>query len=215
MSLAALMSEPVTVQHVDVNRAVVDTVTTTAYIEPIGQVLPDSEEPWVVASETYRTTWRLFVPAGTDIDAADRVVVEDGTIYEVVDAHGYRNARSNAVSHIEATLTRIAPADVLITVLRPDTTGDNYHAEPTLTTVAQHVRAWLIPVTGSDSTWQTQEVVIFQLRCDPVDVRHYDRILNEETGETMLVQWVHRVGTAAGRAHMEGEVKLVVGMPPE
>jgi hypothetical protein len=56
--------------------------------------------------------WRLFLPAGTHVGAADTVTV-DGEDFEIVgDPWPARNPRTQTVSHLEATVTRrAAPGD--------------------------------------------------------------------------------------------------------
>lgn len=67
---------------------------------------PSDEPP--LAGEFSSTVWTAFFPAGTDIDTGDRVEV-DGRMYEMVgDPWPARNPRTQAESHVEATLKRTA-----------------------------------------------------------------------------------------------------------
>jgi hypothetical protein len=212
MPIDTLLTTPVTVQFVDVDRGVVGTADTSGYLEARGDVLPGSDEPWIVASETFRATWRLYLPAGVVINSADRVVVGADT-FDVVDVDRLVNPRTGLEHHLEATVTRLAPADTLVTVLRPDVTSDGYDTSdaPGPATVVEHVRCWLTPMTGGESITGAEETVLFQFNTDPCDLRHYDQLRDETTGELLDVVWVKRVGLAAGRAHMTGEARLVMG----
>jgi hypothetical protein len=210
MPIDTLLTAPVTVQHVDADRHVVDTVETTGYLEPRGDVLPASDEPWIVAAETFRATWRLYLPAGLAIGAADRVVL-GGETYDVVDVDRMTNPRTGTEHHLEVSVTRLAPPDTLVTVLRPDVTSDGYVTPAPPETIVEHLRCWLAAVAGTETVTGAQEIVLFQIHTDPCDLRHYDRLLDESTGELLEVVWVKRVGLAAGRAHMTGEARLIMG----
>jgi hypothetical protein len=62
--------------------------------------------------ETSATDWRLYLPAGTDIDTSDTVIVND-QIFEVVgDPWQARNPRTRQQSHVEATVRRTGEAMV-------------------------------------------------------------------------------------------------------
>lgn len=57
------------------------------------------------------TEWLLVLPAGTDVSTGDSVIV-DGDRYEVIgDPWEARNPRTQAFSHVEATLKRTAGVD--------------------------------------------------------------------------------------------------------
>jgi len=58
-----------------------------------------------------RTKWSIFLPAGTDVDSADLVIV-DGQEYELDgDPWNVRNPRTQSESHVEATLIRTNSPD--------------------------------------------------------------------------------------------------------
>lgn len=58
--------------------------------------------------EVSEADWLLVLPAGTDIDTGDSVIV-DGNEYELIGAPWpARNPRTRAESHIEATVRRTA-----------------------------------------------------------------------------------------------------------
>lgn len=61
--------------------------------------------------ETSDTKWMLFLPAGTAITTGDSVEV-DGHVYEVTgEPWPARNPRTQAESHIEATVRRVAGSE--------------------------------------------------------------------------------------------------------
>jgi hypothetical protein len=64
--------------------------------------------------ELGETTWRLFLPATPvtqQLRSADRAVI-DGQVFEFIgDPWAARNPRTVAVSHVEATVRRIAGSD--------------------------------------------------------------------------------------------------------
>lgn len=63
------------------------------------------------ASELSVTTWALFLPAGTDVNTGDAIII-DGAEYEFIgDPWEARNPRTQEVSHIEATIRLAAAAD--------------------------------------------------------------------------------------------------------
>lgn len=64
-----------------------------------------SQEPTSPGRVAEVTTWQLYLPAGTDIEASDRVVI-DGTTYEV-DGPPNRARRPSGEHHVEARLRRV------------------------------------------------------------------------------------------------------------
>ncbi|MES2867614.1 MAG: hypothetical protein V4703_12800 [Actinomycetota bacterium] len=63
------------------------------------------------AGELSITTWAVFLPAGTDINTGDVLIVE-GREYEIVgDPWEARNPRTGLMSHVEATCKRARGAD--------------------------------------------------------------------------------------------------------
>jgi hypothetical protein len=56
--------------------------------------------------EVVATRWTLFLPAGTQIDAGDRVIVETETFEVDGQPWPARNPRTGQESHIEATVVR-------------------------------------------------------------------------------------------------------------
>jgi hypothetical protein len=67
------------------------------------QPITGAEQP--INRDAVTTTWQLYAPAGTDLDATDRVRSEDGHIYEVV---GPIRVWSNGVlDHVDAVLSRV------------------------------------------------------------------------------------------------------------
>src|SRR5437660_6251376 len=213
MSLATLLRTPVEVQHRDITGAVTDTLEPLGYLEPTADIEPNSEEPWIVAAETYRTTWRLFLTPDVPIDSADRVVI-GGRTFDVVDVHQAANARTTVIHHKEATVTRLAPPSTLVTIKRrDDPLLDTYFGDDDWHDVVTHVRCWLQTARGTETPLGTEEVIVWSFATDPVDLHHDDRLLDETTGELLEVLWTRTIGTAAGQAHVIGEAKLVLGAP--
>lgn len=61
--------------------------------------------------ETSDTTWNIYFPPGTDVNSGDAVVI-DGSEYELTgDPWEARNPRTQALSHMEATVRRTAGPD--------------------------------------------------------------------------------------------------------
>lgn len=90
-------------------------------------------------------------------------------------------------------------------------------AEPyetaTYETVASGVRGHISGPRGSEGgTARTQEDVAFPFGCDPVDVSHLDRIVDEATDEVYEVVWA-RQRAGLGLDHVVGELRQVTGAP--
>lgn len=108
MSLQALLNRTVTItsrapsSDTDAYGNTVDAETTTVTVGEVQQQQRDESPDGLVAE----TTWLLIVPAGTNVDTGDEVIVDDlafevqGPPWEV------RSPRTGTVHHIEATLRR-------------------------------------------------------------------------------------------------------------
>lgn len=111
MSLAALLNRPVTI----VQRSSSGTVdefggetATETLVETVGELQQQRRDEQADAGELSDTRWLLVLPAGTEIDTGDGVLI-DGEVFEVIGAPWEaRNPRTMLVSHIEATLRRVA-----------------------------------------------------------------------------------------------------------
>lgn len=56
--------------------------------------------------------WTGFFPAGTDLDSSDSVIVEGLAEFELQgEPWAVRNPRTRAMSHVEATLRRVAGSE--------------------------------------------------------------------------------------------------------
>ena len=109
MTIAQLLNCPCTITHRqdgderDQYGNALDTETTTVTVCEIQQ-----QQRTETAEEIAGTTWALYLPAGTAIDAGDTVDIDDVS-YEV---HGEpwpaRSPVTEQVSHIEATVHRTA-----------------------------------------------------------------------------------------------------------
>lgn len=61
-------------------------------------------------AEVAESRWRLFLPAGTEVDTGDAIEV-GGDRYELVgEPWPVHNPRTEEISHIEATVRRVAGA---------------------------------------------------------------------------------------------------------
>lgn len=69
----------------------------------------DAENP--SRNELAESRWDVFLPAGTDVTSGDALVV-DGIEYEVDgEAWAVRNPVTQALSHVEVTVKRVAGAE--------------------------------------------------------------------------------------------------------
>lgn len=81
-----------------------------------------------------------------------------------------------------------------ITVERSDQDGtkDAYDGVG-YSTVISGVRAVIGSPSGAETNvGGSSEDVSARLNCDPIDLRHDDRVTDEQTGETWLVAWTRR-----------------------
>jgi hypothetical protein len=96
VSLAALLNQPVTVErrpgHLEEPTVTFDV---RAYLEPL------NETEVLDGQETYVTTWRVFLPVGTEMDAADTILLGDGRRLEVVSALSLYNPLRRRAAHVE------------------------------------------------------------------------------------------------------------------
>lgn len=113
MSIASLINRPATlIRRSDSGKTdafgnPVPTVTETEVLCELQQRRRDEPENQAELSDTL---WSLFLPAGTELDTGDAIVV-DGDEYALVGAPwDARNPRTQQVSHIEATVRRTAGA---------------------------------------------------------------------------------------------------------
>lgn len=101
-----------------------------------------------------------------------------------------------------------------ISVLRvpADPLRDPYDPEPAAEVVERGVRANIASPNGRERiVGGDQEIIEFRLNCDPVDLRHTDRVEDEKTGEIYEVRWAHpRIGF--GRDHMTAGLRQVTGI---
>lgn len=56
-----------------------------------------------------------------------------------------------------------------------------------------------------------QEVVMYSLHCDPVNIDHTSRVLDEKTGEQFEVVWIKK-RTGLGMSYMTGQLRQVEGL---
>ncbi len=113
MSLAALLNRPVTIirrtESGDVD-AYGNTVYDEAMVDVLGELQQIRRDEPGGEGETSDTKWALFLPAGTALSTRDIVLVEDEE-YEVIgEPWSARNPLEQALSHVEATLRRVAGA---------------------------------------------------------------------------------------------------------
>lgn len=114
MPLAQLLNTPVTITRRTASGAIDeygDETSTESTVETVGELQQTARDERDLSGETSETTWLLFLPAGTEIGTADAVTV-DGQTYELVGAPWpARNPRTKTVSHVQATVKRIAGSD--------------------------------------------------------------------------------------------------------
>lgn len=85
-----------------------DPVQTTTTLETVCELQQTRRSEQDVGGELAESGWLLILPAGTPIALDDRVTV-DGLALEVIgEPWSARNPRTQAVSHIEATVQRTA-----------------------------------------------------------------------------------------------------------
>ena len=104
-------------------------------------------------------------------------------------------------------------ATTSIAVLRvpTDATRDPYDAQPAPETVVSGVRAHISSPSGRERVaGGSQEVVEFRLACDSVDLRHTDRVQDEQSGAIYEVVWA-RSRQGLGLDHVEAGLKQVSG----
>ena len=88
-----------------------DPIAGETLVETVGELQQQQRSEGDDEGERSDTRWLLILPAGTDIDTGDKVLVDDQR-YEVVGAPWEaRNPRTRAESHIEATLQRVAGSE--------------------------------------------------------------------------------------------------------
>lgn len=78
-----------------------DPVATVYYLEPI------EETEQLVEAETYITTWRLFLPADTPIDAMALFTDANDVVYQVLEVLPFFNPRTAESHHIECKLAQV------------------------------------------------------------------------------------------------------------
>ena len=105
-------------------------------------------------------------------------------------------------------------ATTTIAVLRApaDASRDPYDVQPEPETVASGVRAHISSPSGRERVaGGSQEVVEFRLACDLTDLRHTDRVQDEQSGATYEVVWA-RARQGLGLDHVEAGLRQVNGV---
>ncbi|MBM3679152.1 MAG: hypothetical protein FJW96_14955 [Actinobacteria bacterium] len=105
-------------------------------------------------------------------------------------------------------------ATTTIAVLRvpADASRDPYDPQPEPETVASGIRAHISSPSGRERTaGGSQEVVEFRLACDPTDLRHTDRVQDEQSDAVYEVIWA-RPRQGHGLDHVEAGLKQVTGV---
>ena len=98
-------------------------------------------------------------------------------------------------------------ATTTITVRRPSVADDPYDGAETVATVAAGVAAHISTPSGREQRQGgSQETVDFRLDCEPVDLRHGDRITDAASGETFEVVWA-QPRTGLGLDHVEAGLR--------
>ncbi len=94
MSVELLMTRVVTIQRRDggaKDKYGNEIPYTSSTVTVQGHIEQTSEQEITLDRETYISEWRIFLPAGTEIDGKDRVIV-DGQTFEIIGppAHPWR-----------------------------------------------------------------------------------------------------------------------------
>jgi len=103
-----------------------------------------------------------------------------------------------------------------ISVLRlpADPARDPYDPQPAPEVVASGIHAHISSPSGRERTaGGSQEVVEFRLSCDPVEIRHTDRVQDEQTGMVYEVTWA-RERQGLRLDHTQAGLKQVAGVVP-
>lgn len=105
MSYRGLLNQPLTIQRRGATSTdpdygndvpgTVSSVATEGYVEQT-----DAQEV-TVDRETYRTDWRVFLPADVAIDGSDRIVHGSRTLEVIGSPHEVWNPRTRATHHKE------------------------------------------------------------------------------------------------------------------
>jgi hypothetical protein len=101
-----------------------------------------------------------------------------------------------------------------ISVLRlpTDPARDPYDPQPDPEVVAAGIRAHISSPSGRERVaGGSQEVVEFRLSCDPVEIRHTDRVQDEQTGAVYEVTWA-RERRGLRLDHTQAGLKQVSGV---
>lgn len=112
MALSTLINRPATILRRTYDEGVTDdygnAIGTDEAIETVCEIQQRARTEPAGAGELSVTEWLAIFPAGVDLRTGDAVVV-DGAVYELIgDPWAARNPRTQAESHIEATLRRTA-----------------------------------------------------------------------------------------------------------
>lgn len=111
MPLSTLLNRPVTIirRYPSASKdAYGKRIMSEKHTETVGELQQIQRDEQALQGETSDTDWLLILPAGTTIDTGDRVEI-DPDVYEVIGAPWpARNPRTQAESHVEATLRRTA-----------------------------------------------------------------------------------------------------------
>ncbi len=104
MSFRGLLNQPLTIQRRgatstdEFNNEVTGTTSSTT---TEGYVEQTAAEEIAVDRETYRTDWRVFLPAETTVDGSDRIIHGARTLEVVGAPHAVWNPRTRVTHHLE------------------------------------------------------------------------------------------------------------------
>lgn len=105
-----LLSEPVTIQHRDLSGIDVygsTTTTTTTSTATVGYLERRSAVETVAGRQQTVSQWLLVLPAGTAVDATDRVVAR-GLTFEVDGPPDVRTRPGGTAHHVEVELRAVS-----------------------------------------------------------------------------------------------------------
>jgi hypothetical protein len=114
MSLAELLSTPVTISRKIASGKTDeygDEIPEVETVQAVGELQQQKREERGDQGEVSTTDWVLFLPAGTDIRTGDAVTIGVDQYQMVGDPWAVKNPRAGDISHIEASVRRVAGSE--------------------------------------------------------------------------------------------------------
>lgn len=105
-------------------------------------------------------------------------------------------------------------ATTTVRIIRPHAADEPYVEAGASSVIASGVRAHISSGPGRESPEGQQEIGLFRMSADPVDLDHLDRVEDEGTGEVYEVQQVHQ-RRGLGLDHTFARLRQVAGVVTE